>query len=274
MQLAATAPPAAPRRRVVEDYAEAERQVLASLPTVPDEVMQVAEAILESGRRDLSDSGQERATGEAGEVEHVAHVEGSSPGEGVSFEGLMVEEGAGHAGEELSEEEWEEDVDVVGGRGEPLLIYRDDSVLRAHMELMRESGEGVEGEEDEDGAWEGGGEGSGRWVGDEWVEDGEQDRQDVEHLVPLVPEIVCAVHVDARVVVVDLPKGLLDIGRRRLLVRWLRVALRPYLRLPGPGQGPVPVPGMPSKGVLERAGRKDILAAIQASGAAPDASCL
>lgn len=102
------------------------------------------------------------------------------------------------------------------------------------------------------------------------------------HLIPLVPEIVNSVDHVGRQISISPPEGLLDIGRRTLLLRQLRQALTEYAlgsetyqqiygeatsRSLGPGDEEAkPLVRMPTYSDLVRDERHDLIKAIKDAG--------
>ncbi|CAG9463804.1 unnamed protein product [Pedinophyceae sp. YPF-701] len=84
-----------------------------------------------------------------------------------------------------------------------------------------------------------------------------------EHLVPLVGAMVASVDPAARLLELDPPGGLLDLGRRDSVLPWLDDELRPYIALGGPTGAEE---RMPTRAALEDAGRRDLVAAITRLG--------
>lgn len=89
-----------------------------------------------------------------------------------------------------------------------------------------------------------------------------------EHLIPYVRSIVPWVDVQRGAVWVDPPSGLLDLGRRRLLVGRLKVALAPYVNATGSrgSRGVAGVGVMPSRSQLQAAGRGDLVHLVRQAG--------
>jgi len=190
----------------------------------------------------------------------------------------------------------------------PKVVFRDESLLRQHEEWIRslEKGDLENGEwdkiaaaasQDGDSDGGGGGDGGGGEAAAARGRAGAAPRAGaaladaaqrglvslltVEHLVPLVPEIITVIDTEHGVVVVDLPRGLLDVGRRPLLLQWLRREIEPYVTARGaPSPAGDEDPGadawaqhaggsaalMPTRSELEKAGRGDVIAAVQRCG--------
>jgi hypothetical protein len=86
---------------------------------------------------------------------------------------------------------------------------------------------------------------------------------EVEFLVPLVGSIVPHIDLRNKVVHIDPPRGLLDLGKRRALARHLATELVPYERPPTSGVG---ASMMPTRKQLEAAGRHDLVRCIISAG--------
>lgn len=152
--------------------------------------------------------------------------------------------------------------DIIGGAA-PLLVLRDVSVLRQHEAWLRSQGltlhsdtVGLANEPDEES------------------NDGKHSRHQegaksaavtaVHHTLPLTESNVLGVDLEFGIVVLDVPRRVTDIGRSKVLLEWLGGELQPFLISGGPSIDAVQsAPAMPTRQELERAGRRDILAAIQ-----------
>lgn len=87
-----------------------------------------------------------------------------------------------------------------------------------------------------------------------------------EHLIPLAKSIVPSINWQTRSVIVDPPKGLLKLGKRRLLLHYLSTELLLYAP-PAPGVSIIEgVRMMPTKKQLLEAGRKDVIRMINEAG--------